>query len=367
MSIDFNLILYGKDQFYSKLNNKQYNILVINNKKKIIYFTKKLIEFQNKKNVIIGIDFEFKKVSKELREIALIQINIEDDTNIAYIFIFDPTNLSKNELNEFINILIKPDIIKILHGGESLDIPYIFDTILNQNDKLIKQFIINLYDTKFLCEYYHIENKIKNKCSIYELLSEFKIIGEKQIKYLEKLENNIGEIYLIDFNIDTLTPNLIEYALYDVIYLPTLLNKFINISKIYKNIILELTGITYYHKRNINLIFNTFQTKINKYNNNFIIINYEKINLIDIFYYYYYCEFSTHLLVNLSEVTFFKEFIETILKYLIYSFILKKYKVYTQKNIENKEKIEESTKINKIILFNYKFIQQLLSTIKLNL
>lgn len=363
--MNFNLILYGKNQFYTKLNNKQYNVLVVNNKTNILYFIKKLKEYQNKKNIIIGIDFEFKKVSKELREIALIQINIEDyNENNAYIFIFDPTDLTDSQFNEFIKLLVKPDIIKVIHGGESLDIPYIFDTILKKDSELIKQFILNLYDTKFLCEYYHIENKIENKCAIYKLLEELKIIGKKQIKHLENLENKIGEIYLVVFDINTLTPDLIEYALYDVIFLPTLLKKFMNMSHIYKNIISELTSITYYHKRNINLIFKTFQEEINKYNNYFVFINKNKINLIDIYYYYYYYYLSTHLFVNLSQITFFKEFIETIIKYLIYSIVLKKYKVYISNNVINTIAIDNNLNI---ILFNNNYIKKLISTIVIDL
>ena len=133
------------------------------------------------------------------------------------------------------------------------------------------------------------------------------------------------------------------------------LKKFIN-KDIYKNVIRELTGVTYYYKRNINLTFKNFQEKVNKYNNYFIFIDQTKINLIDIYYYYYYYKFNDNLLIQLSGITFFKELIETIIKYLTYSFVLKKYKVYSRNNVENKEEINEN--IN-LLLLNYKYIQKL--------
>jgi len=363
----FNLTLKGKDQFYSKLNNKIYNILVVDTKEKLSYMNKKFKEFNNDKT-IIGLDFEFRKVSKESKEIAIAQINLENDRNDAYIFIFYPPKLNKKGLGRFIRLLTNKDIIKVLHGGESLDIHYLFDSILKDDDK-IQNFIYNLYDTKFLCEYYHIEKNIINKCSIYNFLEEFKIIDKKNIKYLNDLENKIGEIYLVEFDINNLNNNLIEYALYDVIYLPTLINKIISISDIFKITIKELTGIIYYYKRVKHDEFSEFFKKVNSFNNYFINLNDDKIKLVDIYYYYYYydlpsltlhrsrepsgsdrickdkflsdttvvtevsgskasllkqnrssvpLELANNLIIKLSEITYFKNFIETLLKYIIY-------------------------------------------------
>lgn len=337
--MNFNLILKGKDQFYQKLNNKNYNVLVVNDKKTLKYMNKKFKEFNNDKT-IIGLDFEFKKVSKESKEIAIAQINLENDSDEAFIFIFYPPELNNKGLQRFTKLLCNKNIIKILHGGESLDIHYLFDSVLKKDNDKIQMLIYNLYDTKFLCEYYHIENKIINKCSIYNLLEEFKIIDKKNIKHLNDLENKIGEIYLIDFDINNLNKNLIEYALYDVIYLPTLIKKFIDISIIYKNTIRQLTGIIYYYKRVKSDKFSNLSEKINKFNNYFIIVNNDKIKLIDIYYYYYYYQFSDNLIIKLSEITYFKNFIETILKYIIYKYILINNKIYSSNITITTEKID---------------------------
>jgi len=354
--MNFNLILKGKDKFYSKLNNKIYNILVIDDKKKLKYMNKKFKEFNNDKT-IIALDFEFKKVSKESKEIAIAQINLENNLDNAYIFIFYPPELNNKGLKRFIKLLTNKDIIKVIHGGESLDIHYLFNSILKNNNN-IKNFIYNLYDTKFLCEYYHIEKNIINKCSIYNFLEEFKIIDKKNIKYLNDLENKIGEIYLIEFDINNLNENLVEYALYDVIYLPTLIKKIIIISNIYKNIIKELTGIIYYYKRVEVNTFLDFSNKVNSFNNFFIILNNEKIKLIDIYYYYYYYKLSNSLIVKLSEITYFKNFIEILLKYNIYKNI--EYNIYSSNNIIANEKLY--TNLNEFLMNKQKIIK--LFTIK---
>jgi len=327
--MNFNLMLKGKDTFYKKLNNKTYNILVVDTKEKLSYMNKKFKEFNNDKT-IIGLDFEFKKVSRESREIALAQINLENELDNAYIFIFYPPQLNKKGFGRFIRLLTNKSIVKVLHGGESLDIPYLFDSILKDEDN-IKNFIYNLYDTKFLCEYHHIEKNKIGKCSIYNLVEEFKIIGKKNIKHLQNLENKIGEIYLVNFDINNLNSNLIEYALYDVIYLPSLIKKIISISPIYKNTIKELTGIIYYYKRVKNTEFLEFSEKVNSFNNYFS--GNDKVRLIDIYYYYFYYDFpyKFNLIIKLTEITYFKNFIEILLKYIIYKNI--------KEQIHSKEKL----------------------------
>ena len=269
--MDYNFIIEGNTKFFKNLNDKLYHILVINSKKKLKLMNKKLKEFNNEQS-IIALDFEFKKVSKNFKDIALVQLNLENNTKNAYIFIFYPPDLNKKGKHRFSKLLYNKHIKKIIHGGESLDIPYIFDTLLEHNKKKIKHFITNLYDSKFLCEFYHIENQITNKCSIYNLLEELQIINTDTINYLQQLDEQLGEIYLIDFNIDSLTDNLIEYAFYDVIFLPTLLNKFISISYLYNNIISNLTGIIYYNKKIISDKFKLLYDNINKLNNFFFFL-----------------------------------------------------------------------------------------------
>jgi hypothetical protein len=320
----FNLILNGYEQFYPNSNKKIYKILVVNNNEQFQFMNDIFIKFNNS-NTIIGLDFEFQKVSKETRINALTQINLENDSDEGYIFIFYPPNLTNDVKISYIKLLCNKSIIKILHGGESLDIPYLFDTLFNKNKKLIKNFIYNLYDTKFLCEYYHIENNINKKCSIYNLLEEFNIIGEIQISFLKELEEKLGLIHLVTFNINNLSDTMILYALYDVLYLPSLITKFIKISPIYKNIIKELTAIIYYYKRCEDQQFQNYKIELNNYYNNNLI---EKYNT-------FIQNNNDNLLIKLSNITYFKDFIKFLIKYKIFninnidinSFLLNKHNI----------------------------------------
>jgi hypothetical protein len=345
--MNFNLILEGKNEFYTNLNNKIYSILVVKDKIQIKFMNKIFKEFNNG-NTIIGLDFEFKKVTKENKEIALMQINLENNTKNAFIFILYPPKLNNKSL---IELLCNEQIIKVIHGGESLDIPYLFNSLLKSKSK-IKKFLSNTYDTKFLCEFYHYQNKINAKCNIYNLLEEFKIIGKKNINYLKKLEDKIGEIYLIKFNINSLSEELINYALYDVIYLPELIKKFISIEN--TNIIKNITAIIYYNKKINNKKLIDFSENINSLNNNFIELDNENFNLVDIFYYFYYYKFN-NIFIELSNITYFKNFIELIIKYCIYKNTLENYKVFSSNNKINDNKLDYN--IDKLLINKKQIIE----------
>jgi hypothetical protein len=180
---------------------------------------------------------------------------------------------------------------------------------------------MNLYDTKFLCEYHHYINKINLKCKIYDILFEMKIFNQEKLDNLNDIENKIGPIYNVKFNINDLNEYQIKYALYDVLFLPKLVNKFKDYS-----IIKNLTSICYYYKR-VNNDINNLNIELNNLNNNIIIINNNKIKLIDIFYYFYYFKLVDHEIMNYINITYFKEFIIILIKYLIYNNILKYFKI----------------------------------------
>ena len=330
--MNFNIILNGKDEFYPKINNKKYYILKVDNLDKIKwminYFTE-ILEKVNNNLFYIGIDFEFNKISKGDRDVALMQINIENNqTDIAYIFILYPPNLNSESLKILIKLISEPKIIKILHGSESLDIPYLFNQLLKTKQN-INGFCTNFYDTKYLCDYNHITNKINSRCSIYNLLIEHKIITKEKLKELENIEIEMGPIYLIDIDINKMDNNMLKYSLYDVLYLPELLKKFIIKGHIYNSIIPSLSGLINKYKRNIEIEFNELELIINHMNIYFIYENTNKILLKDIWEFYYYI-FSDRrkYLDNMKEINYFKNFIEIITKMIIYKYIFKFYKVY---------------------------------------
>ena len=153
------MIINSTDYFNSNIKwKKDYEITVVKNSEKrnemISYFQKFMKIKDNSKNV--GLDFEFNK-SDEGKKIALFQINLESSSSLAKIYLFYPPDLNKKQMDILINLLIDKNIRKILHGAESLDIPYLFKNIF-VTDELKNKFCNNLFDTRYLCEYYHIEN-----------------------------------------------------------------------------------------------------------------------------------------------------------------------------------------------------------------
>jgi len=359
--MNYTLVLEGKNEFYPNLNNKTYNILLVDNKKKIKYminYFKKFIELQNKnikEKFYLGMDFEYNRVSKTSRDIALFQINLENDSNEGVIFVFYPPELSKSEMDILIKLITNEHMIKIIHGGESLDIPYLFDQVLKDKN-LIYFFCKNLFDTKYLCEYAHIEKKISGKCSIYYLLEEYKIVTHQKIIDLESIEEKTGPIYLIDIHIHKLNFDIFRYSLYDVLFLPDLIKKFLLKSTIYTKLIPEISHIVFQYKRNIpsiNFSFNELKEIINKYNIHFVEDFNKKIQLDEI-YQYHRLTICDKEFNNLIQITYFKNFFEILIRYLVYYNVSKNQLVYIKKE-------HISNKIKSIDLSAYPYVNKLIS------
>ena len=172
---------------------KKYKIIICNNKDIIIKMIKYFKYFINLKSKYkyMGLDFEFNRsLDNTKREIALFQIKLEANDEEPYIFMFYPPDLNSQQIDTLIEILIEPEIIKIIHGGEALDIPYLFLELI-KDKKLHINFCKNLFDTRYLCEYYNLDNKlIENKCKIYYLLKQMNVINEKEFDFLKKRRIN---------------------------------------------------------------------------------------------------------------------------------------------------------------------------------
>ena len=326
--MDFNLILYGNDEFYPKINNKIYQILVIDNKDNEKYMFEII---NNYKEGFLGIDLEFNHVSKEKMDVALMQLNLENNTdNIGHIFLLDPSELSTENYNNLIKLFTRNDIMKIVHGSESLDITYLFNQLLITKEN-INNFCNNLYDTKYLCEYYKILNNdtdTKISCGIYNLLILLNIITSDKLKEFDEIEEQMGEIWLIKINVYNLSLPLLKYALYDVIYLPQLLKKFLNFNNIYyTHIIPELTVIVYKYKKNIETQFLHLEKLIGMMNINYVFIDNKKYLLQEIFEIY-----NNELFDEIKDINYFRNFFKIITKLIIYYNLYNKYKIFTKSN-----------------------------------
>jgi len=316
-----------------KENNKEYNIIIVNSKKKIIFMEKYIDKYMKmKEHRILGIDFEFNRVGNK-RRVALCQINLEIEGDMTpYIFLFYPPDIN---IKVLIILFTSSDIIRILHGGESLDVPYLFTEVLTDNSDRIK-FCNSLVDTRFMCEYYNAYyNLTNNKCRIYELLKQMKVIDKKKYDYLEKNDKMMGNIWEINIDVNKMSENVIIYCVYDVIFLPTLYETFPK-NNIY-DIIHRINGINLLLRFD-NTIDNMF-INLSKYNNNKIKIGDDNYTFNEVYNTVYYWLDSYNIIHSLFQINYFKKFFEIFIKNILYN-IIKQDKEYTMINFTSLKDFE---------------------------
>lgn len=322
-----------------KIDN--YNIILGDrneNLNKMIMYFKTFMKIKDKKSV--GIDFEFNRVNNE-RQIALFQINLESN-NMKTIFMFYPPDLNKEQLKVLKQLLYNEEII--IHGGESLDIPYLFSEIFIKKKNIIK-FLKNVKDTKFLCESYNNENNLKDyKCKIYFLLKQMKVIDEKQFNFLLKNEDDMGPIYNIFIDVKNMKKELIYYSAFDVLYLPRLIESFPK-NDYYNYILPEITNIIIYAKQ-LNFIEDNLSL-LNKFNNFFILIKkkseYKQYIFNDI-----YKSIVNNLeyenINNLLSSNYFKKFFQMFFKFVVYIYITNNFEYYINKEEKKNIKLKNISK-----------------------
>ena len=270
-------------------------------------YIKEFISYKGYK--VIGVDFEFNRI-KNKREIALCQINFMKKKKMD-IFLFYPPNIKK----DIFKSLLISDCIKILHGSESLDLPYLFDNIIDDNwDK----FFNNLIDTRYLCEYYNSSNNIDGRCRIYDLLLLMKVISKSKYNDLMKNDKLMGNIWEINIDVKTMSKELIKYSIYDVLFLPKLFNKFPK-NEIYHNIIPQIGNIVFllrYQDKLDKYFADVSKHNLTKYN-----INNNYFTFNDIYISVFEWIMTDNFMHNLYQINYFRKFIELIIKNVLYNYL----------------------------------------------
>lgn len=294
------------------------------------FLEKYILEYiENKGDKIIGIDFEFNRVNN-IRQIALCQINFTINSK-SDIFLFYPPNI---DINIFRKLLISDNIIKILHGSESLDIPYLYDNIITEEFR--KDFCKNFFDTRYMCEYYNAINKIVNgKCKIYDLLLQMKVITQKRYDDLMKNDKMMGNIWDIFIDVRKLSNELAKYSIYDVLYLPQLYKAFPK-TDVYKYIIPNIANLNFdlrYEKKLDILFTNISQYNLNKFrfNDLFLDLTFNEIYIV-IFGYL----LTNDIFDNLYKINYFRKFIEFIVKNILYNLLNPQIKLFKLDSINEK-------------------------------
>ena len=211
--------------FNIKLNKNVYSVFVVNNQENKTKFLNELksldLKEDLKRKIKICFDYEFNSQKIGLAQVMISEKNISNNT-----YLFDPKEFNDLDTKFIQQKLYLNSYPKILHGCESLDIPYIYKEVLHNDINLIKQFTSTMTDTRFKCSL--LGHK---KCSLYEALYQTKSINQKQYDFLQNLYKQNGTIYKIHWNTHKLTLNQYMYAAFDVIFLRRLdriLNKELN-------------------------------------------------------------------------------------------------------------------------------------------
>lgn len=313
---------------YLTNNEDSFNILKVF----LLFYYVNIRLFDGKK--YLGLDFEFNTKVVALMQINFEQINL-DLFKQSFIFLFDPNQFSKNWkaiLRD--NILCYDNVYKILHGSDSLDTPFIYNELLEGDKDKIVKFNNYFIDTKFLCEYnYYSKDLPKGKCKIYYILQDIGVITEKKFKLILENEEKMGPIYDIIINVNTLSKHLIDYTLYDVLFLPYFVTKFESILEEYEMIV-KMIQIVFLDKKNIIELYP--KDEINKMNNYIVFIK-KRYRLNDLFnkiIEQFKVEYK--YLKYILSINYLKSTILMILKFEFYKLISINNKVYMKSSKDSK-------------------------------
>jgi hypothetical protein len=360
------------------INNDMFNIKINKDYKVYLMNTKALQEYpkffndfmnayikkaeQSLKKLYVCIDCEFNS-----KKIALIQINFEEE-NDGNIFIIDPRILSSETIKILKeDVLCNSRIAKIFHGADSLDIPYFFYEFFDSNPKLISKFMNNFIDTRFLCEYNNAKERLENnsennQCNIYYLYETYKVINKEHREILDQNELKMGKLYDIIINIDDLSDALINYTMYDVVYLKMLYKRMIHEIKEYRYVN-EIVQLVYLDKRDI--IKFVDKENIDKFNINFFIKNGDLIRMTDTVN-EKNAIFKNEIFNTLYHVNYFKQNLTLIMRNIIYAKILRREKVFENKSTKQLNTISYNDLFDKLKLYKMDNLLELINKIDLN-
>jgi len=307
----------------------------------------------------VGIDYEFK-----MRVIALMQINfgcVADavlETN-SYIWLVNPgefNDVDMNILNTY--LMVNTTIYKILHGSDSLDIPYMYNHMFKGDKDSILKFTSKVFDTRFLCEYFRMSVGEDKRCSIYYALEYFNVITHKHHDELEESEANMGPKQDMSWDIRKMSSYHIKYALYDVLFLQYFLINILNRIRAetpqyvntYKYII-PMIRFMFVDRKEVTDILETAKSIINPINN--YLIRYKGKNFTLITVYNTIIENfkipDTNIDIDfILSVSYFKKSLSVLFKYIVYYVIQENFTIYRNKQNKMENKISLDIIYNKL-------------------
>lgn len=334
MNVIIDKIINYKD-FTLEHNSDCYYVIIVNTDKTKRLFYEYLNHLINNKyeKSYIALDFEF-----NTKIVALFQLCFEISNFKKLVFFIYPPNLSKDTNYSVKHILKDKHYLKIIHGSDSLDFPYLFNNYFDDKSD-IKSFMENTIDTKYMCEYYNIKHNVNEKCKIYHLLKNHGVIDSKMFDKIDNNDEKMGKIYDIKIDINNLSDELKRYSAYDVIFLRKLADKMMK-QKFYE-LVKQVTAFVILSK---NGLFSFFEIiKFIAFRMNLNSIDNKKFDDL-------YKENISH---DILKVNYFKKNIEVLLKYNYYFNLVQNNK---DKNIVKGDGTKyDGSKLKKLYLNESKF------------
>lgn len=330
------------------------------------------------KHFYLGIDFEYTN-----KKIQLAQLNFEHNVALqSIIMMVNPTELEPIMMNDFVELIICNKYIKkILHGSDSLDIPYMYNHMLQDDSKKIRRFTRTLIDTRFLCEYYKLtrDEVSDSRCSIYDedptrsAIYYFKVISDEQQKKLTELLQSMPAPHDIQWNIHKMPKSQTLYAQYDVFYLKWFYYKMIHnatlddqtahgkkaIIELYKNVLNEITRFVYLERNEITMLMTVCKQDVDPLNNYFIRKSDSILKMIDIFNKVSIDLESSNPKVSINKLTkvnHFKVPVMTLIKRLVYGFVSQKCRIQKDKTSIWNEKMDNNFIFDFLDKMNYSYL-----------
>lgn len=366
------LKLHEKNEIKIPKTQITYIVSIADDQLKIKLFTLYLIVYYleselrsilfNDHKSFVGIDYEFNN-----RLIALMQINFETmpDINIntnSYIWLVNPAEFNKISTDILITYLMKNKRLhKILHGPDSLDIPYMYDIMFNNDKDTILAFTRRLIDTRFLCEYFRLStNEMVKRCSIYDALKYFNTITDKKFNDLNTTHDSMGPVQDISWNIHTMSSYHILYALYDVLFLKHFL------SDIYTRIhnetpqyapsyeyIYSIIRYIFLERREVTDTIEFAKQFVNPMNNYMIRHHGKNITLVAVFNTIidnFQIKTDTSDIIDLNfilSVPYFKKTLHFLFKFFINNIVVNNFDVYINKTTRFHDKLPMDSMLQK--------------------
>lgn len=352
------------------------------------------------KHYYVSIDFEQSTIYNSEKEIRLTQLCFEHPKdNRSFVMLIDPKTLDDVITVDYKELLFcNKHITKIVHGSDSQDIPYIYNKLLDDTDKII-EFTQSMIDTRFICEYYRLNvGEIpSNRCKIYDEDSDksgvfiLGVVSEEQQAKLANVLASMGHHLDITWDIRKMSRAQTMYAVYDVLYLKYFyyhimqmatqhLNPKASIQELedspetkkvldlYKYGINQLVGFSYLENNERTILYKTCKEQMDPINNYIAFTSSKPITMIGMYNWIISEDITVPQmgvsLNALMKVNHVKRYILIVIKRLVYGSMTRHCKISKGKGVPFHDKWSNNIIFDYFDKLDYKYLSQMFKSIE---